>query len=170
MERIETERLLIREWQKSDAPGLFAICQDPQLRRSGIGFFTSVEECSRILDIWIENKEMRAVCRKEDSLLIGIIGLNDMDRYEGYKELEYVIAAEYRNRGYASEAVRGMLDCGFRILGLSVIAAWVHASNPISAHVLETCGFSLEGRLRRHARDKGDTLCYSILREEYGNL
>ena len=45
MERIETERLLIREWQKSDAPGLFAICQDPQLRRSGIGFYTSVEEC-----------------------------------------------------------------------------------------------------------------------------
>lgn len=36
-----------------------------------------------------------------------------------------------------------------------------------NAHVLLKCSFTLEGRLRRHARDKSDTLCYSILKEEW---
>lgn len=108
-----------------------------------------------------------ASVRKEDNCLIGLIGLNDMGRYEQYKELEYAIAADYRRRGYGAEAVRGMLDFGFRQLDLSVIAAWVHAANNKSAHLLEKCGFTLEGRLRRHGRDRGDTLCYSILSEEF---
>lgn len=72
---------------------------------------------------------MKAICRKEDNCLIGLIGLNDMGRYEQYKELEYAIAADYRRNGFGAEAVRGMLDFGFRKLDLSVIAAWVHAAN-----------------------------------------
>lgn len=167
MEIIVTERLIIRKWQISDASALYAMFQDPELRQSGICFRSSIEECQSIIDKWTEKNEMKAVCRKEDNCLIGLIGLNDMGRYEQYKELEYAIAADYRRRGYGAEAVRGMLDFGFRQLNLSVIAAWVHAANNKSAHLLEKCGFTLEGRLRRHGRDRGDTWCYSILSEEF---
>ena len=167
MGNIVTRRLRIREWQPSDAPALYDIFQDQEIRQSGICFCSSIEECQRIIKKWTEKNEMKAICRKEDNCLIGLIGLNDMGRYEQYKELEYAIAADYRRNGYGAEAVRGMLDFGFRKLDLSVIAAWVHAANIKSARVLEKCGFTLEGRLRRHGRDRGDTLCYSILSEEF---
>ncbi len=47
------------------------------------------------------------------------------------------------------------------------MAAWVRAFNQPSVRVLQRCRFTHEGTLRRHARDKGDTLCYSILKEEW---
>lgn len=42
--------------------------------------------------------------------------------------------------------------------------------NKESIRVLEKCSFTFEGRLRKHARDKSDTLCYSVLREEWERL
>ena len=102
--------------------------------------------------------------------MIGFISLGDMNRYEGYVELEYAIAADYRNRGFATEAVKRMVDYGFSELGLAVIAAWVRSHNAESTRVLEKCAFTLEGRLRKHARDQSDTLCYSILREEWESM
>ncbi len=60
-----------------------------------------------------------------------------------------------------------MLQYAFSERDISVVAAWVRAFNKESAHVLEKCHFTCEGTLRKHARDKGDTLCYSILKEEW---
>ena len=98
-------------------------------------------------------------------------GISDLEK-KGFlvvKPRSGTYVADYRRNGFGAEAVRGMLDFGFRKLDLSVIAAWVHAANIKSARVLEKCGFTLEGRLRRHGRDRGDTLCYSILSEEFLN-
>ena len=63
-----------------------------------------------------------------------------MNRYDGYMEMEYAIAA------------------------------WVRSHNKESIRVLEKCSFTFEGRLRKHARNKSDTLCYSILREEWERI
>ena len=85
MGNIVTRRLRIREWQPSDAPALYDIFQDQEIRQSGICFCSSIEECQRIIKKWTEKNEMKAICRKEDNCLIGLIGLNDMGRYEQYK-------------------------------------------------------------------------------------
>lgn len=69
--------------------------------------------------------------------------------------------------GKITEAVKQMLDYGFKEMNLFVVTAWVRSHNQASISVLEKCSFTFEGRLRRHARDKSDTLCYSILREEW---
>ena len=106
-------------------------------------------------------------CGREDQQLIGMISLEDMNRYPQYKELEYAIAAQERGNGYAVEAVEAMLRYAFLQRDISVVAAWVRAFNQPSVRVLQRCRFTHEGTLRRHARDKGDTLCYSILKEEW---
>lgn len=101
---------------------------------------------------------------------MGFINLSDMNRYDGYMELEYAIAKKYRNKGYATQALKRMVDYGFAEMNLLVIAAWVRSHNQNSARVLEKCSFSFEGRLRKHARDQSDTLCYSLLKEDWENL
>ena len=164
---IETEHLILRNWQESDAVTLYQICRDETLRKSGTAFFESVQDAVAAIRSRAEDDRFKAVIHRESAKLIGFISLGDMNRYEGYAELEYAIAADYRNRGLATEAVKRMVDYGFSELGLEVIAAWVRSHNAESVRVLEKCAFTLEGRLRKHARDHSDTLCYSVLREEW---
>lgn len=164
---LETERLIIRAWRESDAGALYQICLDPELRSNGIPFFDSIDDALQTILLWNQTDAMRALVHRESDIVIGLIGLGDMNRYSSYMELEFAIAAESRNQGYATEAVRRMIAYGFDDLGLSVICAWVRAHNTASVRILEKCAFTFEGRLRRHARDQSDTLCYSILREEY---
>lgn len=166
---IETAHLILRNWQETDAPALYQICRDEALRRSGVAYFESVQDAENVLRFWAKDERFKAIIHHKSGALIGFINLGDMNRYEGYAELEFAIAADYRNRGYATEAVQRMVDYGFSELDLAVIAAWVRSHNLESARVLEKCAFTLEGRLRKHARDRSDTLCYSMLREEWEN-
>ncbi len=164
---METNDLFLRTWQDGDANALYELCQDTEMEKNGISYFDSKEECLELVRAWARNPGFQAIISKESNELIGFISLGDMNRYEGYLELEYGIGAKYRNKGYATQAIKCMLAYGFCELKASVIAAWVRSHNESSAHVLEKCSFVLEGRLRKHARDKSDTLCYSILKEEW---
>lgn len=166
-ELIKTKRLLLRCWKDDDAEQLYTICLDPKLQRSGVTSFNNIDESRSYIRYWKNNPEMRAVIHKKDQRLIGWIALEDMNRYDEYKELEYAIASDYRNNGYATEALMAMLQYAFSERDISVVAAWIRAFNKESAHVLEKCHFTYEGTLRKHARDKGDTVCYSILKEEW---
>ena len=167
---IETKHLILRNWQESDASRLYQICQDETLRRSGVAFFESIQDAEVTIRFWAKSNQFKAIIHRESTELIGFICLGDMNRYEGYVELEYAIAAAYRNKGLATEAVKRMVDYGFSELNLAVIAAWVRSHNAESVRVLEKCGFTLEGRLRKHARDRSDTLCYSVLKEDWENM
>ncbi len=164
---ISTDRLILRCWEESDAEALFNICLDKELRASGINYYNNIKESKKIIKAWKRDGEKRAIIRKSDNKLIGLIALGDMNRYPQYKELEYAIAADCRKNGFATEAVTAMLDFIFTNTDTEVIAAWVRSNNTVSTRVLEKCQFVLEGKLRRHARDKSDTLCYSVLKDEY---
>ena len=163
----ETERLILRSWRECDANDLYEICLDPELRQNGVNAYGCVNESLETIRHWMKQNEMLAILHKVDNLIIGLIGLGDMNRYDGYKELEYAISSDYRNNGYATEALERMLDYAFGELQILVIAAWVRSHNIKCARVLEKCGFIYEGTLRKHARDKGNTLCYSILGEDW---
>ncbi len=167
MTTIETNNLILRNWQETDAPALYRIYRDDTLRKNGIASFETIQSAQETLLSWTKDCRFKAVIHRESGELIGFISLGDMNRYKGYAELEYAIAADYRNRGYATEAVKCMVDYGFSKLGLAVIAAWVRSHNTESLRVLEKSGFVFEGRLRKHARDQSDTLCYSMLQEEW---
>ena len=90
-----------------------------------------------------------------------------MNRYQGYYELEYALLLESRNKGYATQAVHYMIEFAFKKYNAEVVAAWVHSHNQASIRVLEKCGFIFEGRLRKHARDRSDTMCYSITLDDW---
>ena len=166
---METKDLILRNWQERDAKALYEMCLDDNLRKSGVGFYNSIIDSQNIINYWKNNSGFKVITNKND-IFIGFISLSDMSRYAGYMELEYAVDVKYRNNGYATQAVKMMLDHGFKEMNLSVVAAWVRSHNEESTRVLEKCSFTFEGRLRKHARDKSDTLCYSILREEWENV
>ncbi len=164
---METRDLILRNWQDSDAKALYEMCLDETLRKSGIDFYNSITDSRNTIQCWKNDKGFKVIVDKRNDNFIGFISLGGMNRYNGYMEIEYAVAARYRNNGYAMQAVKKMLDYGFKEMNLSAIAAWVRSHNKESIRVLEKCSFTFEGRLRKYARDKSDTLCYSILREEW---
>ncbi|MQA08532.1 MAG: GNAT family N-acetyltransferase [Pseudonocardiaceae bacterium] len=85
-------------------------------------------------------------------------------------KLGYAIAATHWGRGYATDAIRTMLNFAFDRLDLHRVTAAIGPGNAASLAIVERLGFVHEGRLRDHVFTNGawrDSLLYSILRPEW---
>lgn len=106
-----------------------------------------------------------------DDIVIGDIALQDLDWQNRSCTLGYGLTKlEYRNKGYATDAVKTILQYGFCHLGLERISSSTQENNIGSQRVLEKCGFTLEGRERKakyFAGRRHDRLIYGLLADEY---
>jgi RimJ/RimL family protein N-acetyltransferase len=73
------------------------------------------------------------------------IGACGIEAREGGAEVGYWIGRPYWGRGYATEAVRAVIDHAFGDLGNDALQAGARVSNPASRRVLEKCGFQWTG-------------------------
>ncbi|SPF81309.1 GNAT family N-acetyltransferase [Pseudoprimorskyibacter insulae] len=73
--------------------------------------------------------------------LMGLVSLMDMDRNQ--TEVGYWIAPQYWNTGFASDAVRALVEAN--PFGNGTMFASVFQDNPASAKVLTNCGFEYIG-------------------------
>lgn len=78
--------------------------------------------------------------------LVGQVGMGPREG-ASEPELGYWIAREYRGRGYASEAVKGVLEIA-RAIGMKRIVAGHFLDNPASGTVLRRCGFRETGEVQ----------------------
>ena len=106
----------------------------------------------------------------EAGSVIGGIGLQiGTDIYRVTADLGYWLSQDHWGRGIATRAVRAFTRWAFDSFPLERLQAGVFASNAASCRVLEKCGFSCDGRLRRSVVKEGvvmDQLLYAILRTE----
>ena len=79
-----------------------------------------------------------------------LIGACGIDPREDAPELGYWLGARYWGRGYATEAVRAVVDYAFGDLEHETLQAGARVSNLTSRRVLEKCAFQWTGvRLTR---------------------
>jgi RimJ/RimL family protein N-acetyltransferase len=154
-ERLETERLVIRRPVADDAEAIFrTYASDPEVTRY-VGFprHRRVEETRAYLEFsdaqwaqWPAGPYLIEL--RENGATIGGTGLKFDTPYEA--ATGYVLARSAWGRGYATEALRAMVDvaaaCGVRRL-----YALCHHAHLASAHVLEKGGFTLDRVTRRYA-------------------
>ncbi len=110
-----------------------------------------------------------AIELRETRELVGSIAINPHEQHRR-AEIGYWVAVAHWGRGYMTEAVRAIIDYGFRELGLNRVHAECHGDNPASARVLEKAGMTYEGTLRQHSFRLGrfaDKLQFGILRSEW---
>lgn len=79
-----------------------------------------------------------------DGLLIGDIGLNTFTNLM-QADIGYTLAPAYQGKGYATEAVRALLEHLFTERDLHRVSAECDARNTSSARLLERLGFQQEG-------------------------
>lgn len=174
---LETERLVLRPFQREDAEALYAYAKNPNVGpHAGWKPHESEEESLRIIEELFLVNQTRAVIYKETETLIGTIALEpDKRRPEvASKELGYSLAEEFWGKGIMTEAAEAVIAYAFDYMKLEVLAICTSPVNERSTRVIEKCGFKYEGTERNCYRifdgSLRDSKCFSLLRHEWKAL
>ena len=144
---LETNRLILRPWEESDAESLFKYASHPDVGPiAGWAVHTSVENSREIIRSVLSAPETYAVVLKKSGQLVGSIGLmpgkaSNIDLPDSEGEIGYWIGVPYWGQGLIPEAVREMLRYGFEVLDLDRIWCGYFDGNEKSKRVKEKCGF-----------------------------
>jgi ribosomal-protein-alanine N-acetyltransferase len=103
---------------------------------------------------------LRLVGETPDERIAGLFSLGEIVR--GFFRCAYAsweVGEEYKNRGYGTEGVRGLLDIAFseeKGLGLHRVQANIIPSNVASTRLAEKVGFRREGLAERYRLIAGE--------------
>ena len=173
---LTTERLVLRRFRPADAGTLAAYRTDPDVARyqSWSAPYSLSQAQYAIASMAVADPDepgwfQYAVELTAEHEHIGDVGVNLHDN-RMQAEIGYTFAPGWQGRGYATEAVRAVLDHLFHVKGLHRVSAECDARNVASSRVLERAGFQREGRLRQHTWIKGewtDDLLYGLLETDF---
>lgn len=102
--------------------------------------------------------------------LVGSLNTHSANRHAGTFSYGIALGAEYRGRGFATEALPMVLRYYFEELRYQKVTAVIYSFNAVSIGLHEKLGFQLEGRVRRMIYTGGqyhDKLFYGMTREEF---
>jgi RimJ/RimL family protein N-acetyltransferase len=177
MPQFETERLLLREFVKSDWKAVHEYASDPEVVRflewgpnntdESVSFLEGTLACQK-------EKPRRiyefAITLKETGKVIGACGLRINDQDNKQAEIGYCYNRHYWGNGYASEAAHSVIAFGFSQLGLHRVIATCDSNNVASASVLRKAGMRQEGHFIEERKVRGewrDTLQFAVLNREF---
>jgi RimJ/RimL family protein N-acetyltransferase len=173
---IATDRLILRRFRAADAPVLAAYRSDPAVARyqSWDAPFPLGKAETAVANFIASDPDhpgwfQYAVERIEDRVLVGDVAVRLHDNRQ-QAEIGFTLATEHQKQGYATEAVRAVLDRLFRVQGLHKVTGECDARNVGSYSLLERLGFRREGLLRQQTYLKGewtDDLIYGLLATEW---
>jgi len=123
---------------------------------------------------WKEGREVVfAIVFREETKLIGAVGLREIDKAHSHAELGYWIGVDWWGRGFATEAARAVVEFGFQSLKLNRIHAHHMLRNPASGRVLQKVGMRPEGVLRQRVCKWGvfeDVAILAVIKSEWQPL
>ena len=108
-----------------------------------------------------------SVEEREGDRLVGDVGMSPAEGEPGVMKVGYTIDPAVQGRGYATEAVRALVDYAFDVLGADVVRAYADADNVASIRVAEKVGMSLMERFEhRHGEETWFGVRYEIRPQE----
>lgn len=145
-EMVNTKRLLLRETTEEDVDEFVKLYSNPKMTEFIEKLYPDVEEEKKYAAEYrekvyaVQGFGIWTVVRKSDGKIIGRAGLTAR---EGFDELEigFAIGVDYWNKGYGTEAVRGILDFAKKN-NMGRINALVMQGNDTSKRLLAREGFS----------------------------
>lgn len=149
----ETDRLLLRPLNLTDVPAMTGLLQDervhPWVREDGAPTEGQVRRwIARKMISWTTGTETSwAIVRDGEPL--GYVTLHTADR--PIRSISFAVSPPVWRQGYASEAVRAVLD-RHQELGVAEVWAQTHHDNPASAGLLAQLGFEEQPAVTDPAR------------------
>jgi aminoglycoside 6'-N-acetyltransferase len=170
-----TDRLVVRRFRDEDVPAFAAYRSEPEVARyqSWTAPVPPVEARRLVTEFAAATEEMPgwfqyAVELRAEGVLIGDVAVC-RDENGRRAELGFTLAPAYQGRGYATEAVRCVLNRLFDA-GLHKVCAECDARNLASARLLDRLGFTREGLRREHTWLKNewtDDMLFGLLARDW---
>lgn len=172
------ERLRLREARFSDVSDVFAFCSDPASSKYADWYPHNDKSETKAYISWLKKKALKTcdnsytwvIEHKKDEKVIGTISIVDTDYSKKIATVGYTLAADYQHKGYATEALKGVIKYLFEDMSVERVQAKVMVENDASLRLLERVGMQREGLLRRGAYCKTacvDVYIYSMTANDY---
>jgi ribosomal-protein-alanine N-acetyltransferase len=169
---LETERLVLRQLTEGDAPGLLVLRSNPELMRYIPRPLAKTEEdavalVQRMTGMIERNEAINwGMFTKDTGRLIGMIGYVRFVPESYRAEVGYMLHQDFHGTGIMMEALKTVIEHGFRSFGLHVIEAIVDPANIPSQKLLERYGFQQSGHFKDYQYFDGrfiDSLVYWLI-------
>ncbi len=177
--RLETERLILDRIRPDDIPNIVAYADNkkitdntrtmphPYFEEDAISWINMANQGFRD-----KNQYIFAMRNAVDDAFMGGIGLT-IDLEHNRAELGYWLAEPFWNMGYTSEAVKVMLQFGFKELNLNKVFAGYIEANGASGKIMIKNGMVKEAELKDHDIKNGKYITliqYGLTKTDYESL
>jgi RimJ/RimL family protein N-acetyltransferase len=174
---IITKRLLLRSIKLDNADAIFKYRSDPIINQyqewipktidDVFDFINNrVTQTFDIIDTWYQF----VIIIKEKDELIGDIGIHFLDSEKKQVEIGCTLDKNYQGKGYATEALKEMINYLFNELNKHRIVGSIDPRNLKSIELVERLGFRKEAHFKESILIHGewvDDLVYAILKDEW---
>lgn len=143
---LECERLVLRAPRLPDADAIVSLAGNRKIAEMTALIphpYSRADAEAWIAAVPVVGDLALAITRKSDGALVGACGYAHADN--GEPELGYWIGEPYWNAGFATEAVRAVIDYAFAQAGLEAVTSRCRVVNGASRRVIEKCGFQWTG-------------------------
>ena len=151
--KIQTNRLLLRQFEKSDIENVFKGLSHPDvIKYYGISFDSleaTKEQMNWFADLKREGTGMWfAVCSLDNKTFYGGGGLNDLHKELKKAEIGFWLLPDFWGQGIMTEAMPLICDYGFDKLGLHRIEGFVESDNTNCKNAIAKLDFQYEGTMK----------------------
>ncbi|MDO6674612.1 GNAT family protein [Tenacibaculum sp. 1_MG-2023] len=176
--KLESDRLLFREYTMADASELFNVRTHPQVSKY---LDSDVPQSPKDIEKRIaliqqafkdKNGITWAITLKENNTLIGDFGIWRLDKQNFRGEIGYVLNPDYWGKGYMKEAMNTLIHFAFHTFNLHSLEANINPKNQNSRSILLKLGFKKEAYFRENYFYNGmflDSEIYSLLKSDFNS-
>lgn len=176
-QRIETDRLVLREFSLDDAEAMYRNwASDPEV----VKYLTwpvhaDVDVSREVLKDWVSSYiqkdyyQWAIVLKENGNDPIGSISAVKVNDDIDMVHIGYCMGREWWHQGIMSEALQAVMDFFFDKVGANRIESRHDPRNPHSGMVMKKCGMKYEGTMRSSDRNNQgicDASWYALLRSE----
>lgn len=175
--RIETQRLVIRNFSDRDASAYFQLLSHPEVHCFISEKIDSIEQAKQQIEhkkTLDDGSELAVALKDTDELIGTLFGVWEKDTFC----VCWNFLAAYGKKGYAYESAKAYLDFLFNRMGARRIYAYVEDDNLSSQHLCQKLGMRLEGIFKEFVsfinQPDGsplyeNTMQFAILKKEWEN-
>ena len=168
---IKTKRLIIRNFKSNDYNDLFEYLADKETYNYEPGEPITMETAKNLCRKRSKNNDFLAVQLKNK--IIGHIYFGQIEpKTIKTWETGFIFNKKYQGKGYATEALKAIVEYGFKKMDIHKIIAHCNPKNISSWKLLERVEMKREGKLRENIYFTVDKKGYPIWNDtyEYGLL
>lgn len=174
---LESNRLILRRFLLKDAEGMYNnwATDSECCKFLSWDVHKNIDETKSVIQSWINGYDSGSynwiVELKDTNEVIGSISAVSVSKKHFTAELGYCYGSKFWGNGYATEALRTVIEYLLKECNFYLIEARHISGNPASGRVMEKAGMHKDAvlrnrRINKYTGERNDSVIYSIKKEE----